>query len=303
MPNLSYYFSVLGAISPGSTLQLGARILMTVVGWCVYCLCMPYIEIKDDTLGVLTNFQIFLVMLTFLVMKVSGGEGKGVGMCLIVLNVLLGVELLGFGAMQVYSYKVDFENNNPSGAGLAMGVLKGGKKERKSAGDVEEAGVVVEGDGGEQKSNFEKGRLWLLSICGDAEFQRKEALGRPSFVPPPPEGPAPTLVNNVFTNGGKGAPTEIEMRNNPMHGAKVAGAVKAEKDTRHLDIMLSGGFGPKKEDEKPTDFYLKQGKEKPEGVNSNWTKLTDPDTGDPYWENRETGETQWNDPNAKYTWH
>jgi len=295
---------VLGAISPGSTLQLGAGILMTVVGLCVYCLCMPYIEIKDDILGVLTNFQIFLVMLTALVMKVSGGEGKSVGMFLIVLNVLTGVVLLGFGAMQVYSYKVDFENNETSGSGLAMGVLKGKKKKkRKSAGDVEVAGVVVEGEGGEQTSNIEQGRLPLRSIYGDAELQRKkEALGRPSFVPPPPEGPAPTSDNNVFTNGGQGAPTEIEMRSNPMHGEKVAGAVKAEKDTRHLDRMLGGGFGAKKMDEKPSDFYLKQGKEKPEGVKSNWTKLTDPDTGDPYWENRETGVTQWNDPYAKDTW-
>ena len=35
-------------------------------------------------------------------------------------------------------------------------------------------------------------------------------------VPPPPEGPAPTWNNNVFTNGGRGAPTEAEMRNNTM---------------------------------------------------------------------------------------
>jgi len=35
-------------------------------------------------------------------------------------------------------------------------------------------------------------------------------------VPPPPEGPAPTWNNNVFTNGGRGAPTEAEMRSNTM---------------------------------------------------------------------------------------
>ena len=39
----------------------------------------------------------------------------------------------------------------------------------------------------------------------------------------------------MFTNGGKGRPAEIEMRSNPMHGEKVAGGVKAEKDSRHLD--------------------------------------------------------------------
>ena len=50
------------------------------------------------------------------------------GVFLIVLNVLTGVLLLEFGAMKVYSHKVDFENNKTSGAGLAMGVLKGRRR-------------------------------------------------------------------------------------------------------------------------------------------------------------------------------
>ena len=61
--------------------------------------------------------------------------------------------------------------------------------------------------------------------------------------PPPPEGPAPTWNNNVFTNGGKGRRTqEIEMSSNPMHGEGAKEALKEEKNTRHLDRMLSGGF-------------------------------------------------------------
>ena len=127
---------VLGAISPGSTLQLGAGILMTVIGLCVYCLCMPYIEIKDDILGVMTNFQIFLVMLTALVMKVGGGEGTGVGIFLMVLNALAGVVLVGFGCMQVYSVYRDGVAGNRSSSSLAMGVL-GGKKEHGDVIEVE----------------------------------------------------------------------------------------------------------------------------------------------------------------------
>jgi len=41
---------------------------------------------------------------------------------------------------------------------------------------------------------------------------------------------------------------------------------------------------------------LKPGKESAEGVKSDWTKLADPDTGDPYWEPSKTGETQWEEP-------
>jgi len=64
--------------------------------------------------------------------------------------------------------------------------------------------------------------------------------------PPPPEGPAPTWDNNLFTNGKGLAAREIEMRSNPMHGERAEEAVKAEKDTRHLDRMVSGGFKAKK---------------------------------------------------------
>jgi len=69
--------------------------------------------------------------------------------------------------------------------------------------------------------------------------------------------------------------------------------------------MMSGGFGAKKKNEKPKELdrslssfqrSLKSGKEKAEEVKSNWTKLADPDTGDPYWENGETGETRWEEP-------
>jgi len=81
--------------------------------------------------------------------------------------------------------------------------------------------------------------------------------------------------------------------------------VKAEKDSRHLDRMMSGGLGAKKKNEKPKELdrslscfqrSLKPGKEKAEEVTSDWTKLVDPDTGDPYWENGEMRETQWEKP-------
>ncbi|GMI34775.1 hypothetical protein TeGR_g6673, partial [Tetraparma gracilis] len=55
---------VLGAISPGSDVQLASGIVMTFGGTMVYCICMPFSELKDNILGILTNAQIFLVMLT-----------------------------------------------------------------------------------------------------------------------------------------------------------------------------------------------------------------------------------------------
>ena len=54
-------------------------------------------------------------------------------------------------------------------------------------------------------------------------------------VQPPPEGPAPKWNNNVFTNGGRGAPTEAEVRSNTMRREgggqmkrKVSGEFEAE---------------------------------------------------------------------------
>ena len=55
--------------------------------------------------------------------------------------------------------------------------------------------------------------------------------------------------------------------------------------------MMSGGLGAKKKNEKPKELdrslssfqrSLKPEEEKAEELKSDWTKLADPDTGDPY---------------------
>jgi hypothetical protein len=60
---------VLGAIDPGTDTQLAAGMVMSMLAIVVFCLCLPYCTQRDNLLAVLTNIEIFLVMLTAMVMK------------------------------------------------------------------------------------------------------------------------------------------------------------------------------------------------------------------------------------------
>jgi hypothetical protein len=118
---------VLGAINPGSDLQLGAGILMEVFGTMVYVGCRPFVEFKDNVLGVLTNFLVLLVLLTSLLLKHNNGgmsAEEGIGGFLIFMNVLCLVVFVALGVAQAFSYKHDFDNNGTSSKGLALGVLR-----------------------------------------------------------------------------------------------------------------------------------------------------------------------------------
>jgi hypothetical protein len=218
---------VLGAISPGSDLQLGAGILMEVFATMVYCLCLPFIEFKDNVLGVLTNFLVLLVMLTALLLKHNEGKDaeEGIGGFLIFMNVLCVVVFVVFGVAQAYSYKHDFDNDAKTTKGLALGTLT-----RQATGDDIE-------EGGERGSSlFAAGKGWLERISSGAvdlageifysEARRKEReAGVPGFagaidnseLPQAPLGePGPN--NSIFDIMKQRSLQEggIEMAENPM---------------------------------------------------------------------------------------
>ena len=89
----------------------------------------------------------------------------------------------------------------------------------------------------------------------------------------------------------------IELRKNPRHGEKVAGAVKTAKDTRHLDRALSGGCLEKGAGMK-TKVSSGPARKRGESAAANeaaaiaaapvseeeWIASVDPDSGDPYCE-------------------
>ena len=270
---------VLGAISPGSDVQLASGIVMTFGGTMVYCICMPFSELKDNILGILTNAQIFLVMLTAMVMKHNaGGEGEeGVGVLLIFMNLLCVLVFVGFGVVQAFSYKHDFNNNKKSEAGLAMGVLKGNKKKRDEGelprtftGESEESAQVEEGCG---SSLFAAPRNWLRTISsgaaelGGGVFSREERrkrkeearrafeatapgyTGEPEEPPPPPPG-APPPNNDIFDKlrlqreaaARVGGAVEIELMENPLRkggAGKSAAAADGAVDGKKLQNLDS----------------------------------------------------------------
>jgi hypothetical protein len=213
---------VLGAISPGSDVQLASGIVMTVMGTMVYCTCLPFIDLKDNVLGVLTNLQIFLVMLTAMVMKHNpkGVGEEGVGALLIVLNALCVIVFVTFGLAQAYAYKVDYNEDSKSGTGLAMGVLKSASSSSSTACDDEEKG---------------RGSSLFGFLSPRERAERKEAkrkafeatapgwTGEVEEPPPPPPG-VPPPNNDIFdklrlqreADAKAGVGGGIELMENPM---------------------------------------------------------------------------------------
>jgi hypothetical protein len=147
---------VLGAISPGTDAQLAAGIVLTFACTMAYVGCRPFVELKDNALGVLTNAQIFLVLLWALVMTWGGvgggglgGEAEdGIGALLICLQALVFAVFLVFGAVQCRAYKSDGDAGKHSEAGLALGVLKKSAKSGLAGGGGGAGAGVGRGSGG-----------------------------------------------------------------------------------------------------------------------------------------------------------
>jgi hypothetical protein len=259
---------VLGAISPGSDVQLASGIVMTFGGTMVYCICMPFSELKDNILGILTNAQIFLVMLTAMVMKHNaGGEGEdGVGVLLIFMNVLCVLVFVGFGVVQAYSYKHDFDNDKQSEAGLAMGVLKGNKKNR------DEGEPPRTSTGESEETQVEEGR------------GQREAAAR--------------------VGGREG----IELMENPMRAGKGklgGNAAKKDGDRARADSLGKGDFH-KKPTQGGGKLGKKTGGDNatlpeaapPPAKETTWVQHVDEKSGHPFYESG-AGETSWDEPFAR----
>jgi hypothetical protein len=217
---------VLSAIDPGSDVQLAVGIVTTFCASMVFVGCTPYAETKDNVLGVLTNAQIFLVMLTALVMKRNGSGGedeRGVGGLLIALNVLCVVVFVAFGVVQAKIYKADFDESKTGEKGLALNVLKSsmssfglGRSGRGGSGGTDEGGdddgdeiemgenpmlAAAAAEGGAEKSHSKLGFFGriekkIIMASYEREYKKKPRAVETRFnrgvsaPPPPPTLPA-----------------------------------------------------------------------------------------------------------------
>ena len=85
---------ILGLIQPGTATQLCVGMLMTLIGIIVSCCTMPYIHSRDNTLGILSFVQIFLVLMAALVLKTRVAQDneydeKYLGVLLICVNLMI----------------------------------------------------------------------------------------------------------------------------------------------------------------------------------------------------------------------
>jgi hypothetical protein len=204
---------VLGAISPGSDLQLGVGILMEMVCTMVYVGCRPFVEFKDNVLGVLASCLVLLVMLTALLLKHNeGGERKeGIGGFLIFMNVLCLVVFVISGVAQAYSHKHDFDNNAKSTSSLALGVLGGRTKEKLGGkGATEVLREVEEGVGGSFYNVPSAGRTSTNSLRSDEKEVERKELSKVG------KSMQKESIEGEHELAGDKQDKEIEMRENPM---------------------------------------------------------------------------------------
>jgi hypothetical protein len=222
---------VLGAISPGSDLQLGAGILMEVFATMVYCWCRPFVEFKDNVLGVLTNFMVLLVMLTALLLKRNEGRDaeEGIGAFLIFMNVLCVAAFVVLGVAQAYSYKHEFDNDKKGTNGLALGVLKKREKDEDEDedGDEEGRGSSLLAAGRGLLARISSGAMDLGGrIFNTQAYREKLEAGVPGFAgarhnsaaPPPPAGqPGPNnSIFDIMSQKLQASEGDFEVAENPM---------------------------------------------------------------------------------------
>ena len=166
---------VLSAIDPGSNVQLASGIVMTVGGILVYGITMPFTAMKDSFLAILTNIQLFLVMLTALVLKnnqanTSQGDSygeEGIGILLITLNVLCVLVFFGFNFALIHSHMSDFKSDKKSTSGLALTVLKRNNSSTKSSDGKDSKFEVPPPPPGQPPPN---NNVFLRPVSGDSWF-------------------------------------------------------------------------------------------------------------------------------------
>jgi hypothetical protein len=136
---------------------------------------MPFTAMKDSFLAILTNIQLFLVMLTALVLKnnqASASQGdsygeEGIGILLITLNVLCVLVFFGFNFALIHSHMSDFKSDKKSTSGLALTVLKRNNSSTKSSEGKDSKFEVPPPPPGQPPPN---NNVFLRPVSGDSWF-------------------------------------------------------------------------------------------------------------------------------------
>jgi len=119
-------------IKPGTTTQISAGLLVAVVCIMVQARCWPYKNERDNYSAALANFEVFLVMMTALLLQGEGREEfdeENLGYVLITVNLMTVVLFVVWTAVQVFMERSEDEVNLK---GSLKGSLKGGLKKEES---------------------------------------------------------------------------------------------------------------------------------------------------------------------------
>jgi hypothetical protein len=177
----------LGAIKPGTISQLAVGMLISMCGAVCYSWSMPYRNKSDNALQVLANFQVFVVMLSALVLKYRPSSAdtidqRSMGFLLIFLN-LLGASTL-FALMIVTVMGTAASENNRSRASSWTDVFIRHKTMFKRSPSGKEVPQITEG----ATNNIELESLYQVSGAVEIKVNpmQLQNQGGTFGVPPPP---------------------------------------------------------------------------------------------------------------------
>ena len=175
---------VLGVISPGSMVQLVAGILISFGGTLMYIGCRPYTIPRNSFLAVLTNLQIFVVMLSSVLLKykkalvVNSGSiaartenNEGLGVFLIIFNVS-GIAFLAIVLFVKFVLPKTAEEKKKMGSSI-WEVFTG--KRKKTGGGGEENNSV----GRIEDGNIELGSVYINTSSSFREDEDSKSVVNP----------------------------------------------------------------------------------------------------------------------------
>jgi hypothetical protein len=182
----------LGLIKPGTETQLATGLLLATIGMVVQARFSPYLNKRDNVLSLLSNIQIFLVLMAALMLAKSGNlvdkednddkyDESGMGNVLIAVNVLAGLTFVFWGYFETVMAINEEEEGRREGGDMGAfqvfasfrkkaslrSFMAGGSSKSTSANSSKDlAPVVEESSEDDSKDDSSKGDFEMTEIYG-----------------------------------------------------------------------------------------------------------------------------------------
>ena len=269
----------LGCIAPGTFTQLVAGTFIAYFGTVIYAVHQPFMTSRDNILGVISNMQIFLIMVIAMMFKYQEASGdskrhfnsSGMGFLMIIVCSLGVLSIFVFIFVRFFMSKTEEERAKLMTATSLKGVLSGSTFKRDLSFKRVNSGSVKSSLGSRTSSEKEI-ELSELGLDLDSIHRKDTGLFETynPFSSSQAQGGAAATAGPAGNMGGfNRRPKSTGQRASVKFSNDALGADAAAGDNPELVRKASVGH---------------------------WEQVTDPTTGAPYWFNTNTLQTSWTKP-------